>query len=321
MAQIIKIDDINAPELSVYASLTEAQLKKECDLFIAESVKVIDVALDCGLRPISFLMEERQIDGIGKEIISRCPDVPVYTASREVLSSLTGFELTRGVLCAMRRPEIVFQPIEETEKGAISSKSFILNLKGILKSSAILVGIGMTECFDTEATVTALISNYEGRLIIDADGLNSIKTCPEKLISAKKTPIITPHVGEMARLTKLSISEIKESRERVALDFAKKYNCVVVLKDSVTVIASPEGRSITLDRENSALAKGGSGDVLSGIIASLSAQGLAPYDAALCGAVIHSEAGLAASSVMAEESVLPSDIIACLSAVFKELRS
>ena len=222
---------------------------------------------------------------------------------------------------AMRRPEIVFQPIEETEKGAISSKSFILNLKGILKSSAILVGIGMTECFDTEATVTALISNYEGRLIIDADGLNSIKTCPEKLISAKKTPIITPHVGEMARLTKLSISEIKESRERVALDFAKKYNCVVVLKDSVTVIASPEGRSITLDRENSALAKGGSGDVLSGIIASLSAQGLAPYDAALCGAVIHSEAGLAASSVMAEESVLPSDIIACLSAVFKELRS
>ena len=105
MAEIIKIDNINAPELAVYASLTEAQLKRDHDIFIAESVKVIKVALDCSLEPISFLMEERQIDGIGKEILERCPDTPVYTACREVLSSLTGFELTRGVLCAMRRPE------------------------------------------------------------------------------------------------------------------------------------------------------------------------------------------------------------------------
>lgn len=222
---------------------------------------------------------------------------------------------------ASRRPEIVFQPIDESINGAISADSFILKMKNIEKSSSLLVGIGMTDCFDTEAVVSALLSNYENSLIIDADGLNSIKTCPEKLRSAKKMPIITPHVGEMSRLTKLSIAEIKENRERIALDFSKKYNCVTVLKDSITVIASPEGKCMTLDRENSALSKGGSGDVLSGIIASLSAQGLAPYDAALSGAIIHSEAGLMASSVMAEESVLPSDVITCLSAVFKELRS
>ena len=222
---------------------------------------------------------------------------------------------------ASRRPEIVFQPIDENKNGAMSADSFISQMKNVAKSSAVLVGIGMTDCFDTEAVVSALLSNYESTLIIDADGLNSIKTCPEKLLNAKKIPIITPHVGEMSRLTKLSIAEIKENRERVALDFSKKYNCVTVLKDSITVIASPEGKCITLDRENSALSKGGSGDVLSGIIASLSAQGLAPYDAALSGAIIHSEAGLMASSVMAEESVLPSDVITCLSAVFKELRS
>lgn len=105
MSRIITVKDINAPELGVYASLTEAQLKKNENLFIAESVKVIDVALDKGLVPVSFLMEERQIEGIGKELIARCPHVPVYTASRQVLSSLTGFELTRGVLCAMKRPE------------------------------------------------------------------------------------------------------------------------------------------------------------------------------------------------------------------------
>ncbi|MBQ2266673.1 MAG: RNA methyltransferase, partial [Clostridia bacterium] len=95
MANIIKIEDINAKELNIYARLTEAQLKNNEGLFVAESVKVIKVALQKGLVPISFLMEERQIDGIGKELIDRCPDVPVYTAPREVLSQLTGFELTR----------------------------------------------------------------------------------------------------------------------------------------------------------------------------------------------------------------------------------
>ncbi len=105
MPKIIKIEDINAKELNIYARLTEAQLKKDEGLFVAESVKVIKVALDKGIEPISFLMEERQIEGIGKELIDLCPNVPVYTAPREVLSSLTGFELTRGVLCAMKRPE------------------------------------------------------------------------------------------------------------------------------------------------------------------------------------------------------------------------
>lgn len=105
MSRIISINDINTPELAVYARLTEAQLKKNQDIFIAESVKVIEVALSKGLCPVSFLMEKRQIEGIGASIISRYPNVPVYTAPREVLCSLTGFELTRGVLCAMRRPK------------------------------------------------------------------------------------------------------------------------------------------------------------------------------------------------------------------------
>ncbi len=141
MAQVIKIKDINTPEISVYASLTEARLKKECDLFIAESVKVIDVALDCGLEPISFLMEERQIEGIGKDILARCPDVPVYTASREVLSSLTGFELTRGVLCAMRRPEIksIDEVLENAKRVAVLERlSDSVNVGAIFRSAAAL---------------------------------------------------------------------------------------------------------------------------------------------------------------------------------------
>ena len=110
MANIIEITDFNAPELDVFARLTEAQLKNrrhaDQGVFIAESPKVIGHALDAGYQPLSLLMERRQIEGGAKEILERCEGVPVYTADREVLEQLTGFTLTRGVLCAMRRPAL-----------------------------------------------------------------------------------------------------------------------------------------------------------------------------------------------------------------------
>lgn len=110
MPNIIEISDLSAPELDAYARLTEAQLRNRLEpdkgLFIAESPKVIATALDAGCEPISLLMEPRHITGDAQPILSRCGDIPVYTAQRSVLARLTGFELTRGVLCAMRRPKL-----------------------------------------------------------------------------------------------------------------------------------------------------------------------------------------------------------------------
>lgn len=107
MNKIIEITDFNAPELDVYARLTEAQLLNkefpEKGLFIAESPKVIERALDAGYEPVSFLMEKRHIDGEGKQILERVKDVPVFCAEFDVLTQLTGFKLTRGMLCAMKR--------------------------------------------------------------------------------------------------------------------------------------------------------------------------------------------------------------------------
>ena len=103
----MEITDFNAPELDVYARLTEAQLLNrehpEEGIFIAESPKVIERALDGGYEPLSFLMEKKHITGEGAGILARCPHVPVYTAEFDVLTRLTGFQLTRGMLCAMRR--------------------------------------------------------------------------------------------------------------------------------------------------------------------------------------------------------------------------
>ena len=120
MPNIIEITDFNAPELDVYARLTENQLINRADpdngLFIAESPKVIERALDAGYIPVSLLLEKRHIEGEAKDIIERCGDIPVYTAELDVLTQLTGFQLTRGVLCAMRRLQL--PSVEEVCAGA-----------------------------------------------------------------------------------------------------------------------------------------------------------------------------------------------------------
>ena len=120
MSNIIEITDFNAVELDVYARLTENQLlnrhEPEKGIFIAESPKVIERALDAGCVPLSFLVEKKHIEGEAKDILARCGEVPVYTAEFAVLTQLTGFQLTRGMLCAMRRPKL--PTVEEVCAGA-----------------------------------------------------------------------------------------------------------------------------------------------------------------------------------------------------------
>ena len=135
MASIITLTSLDAPELDVYARLTQAQLRNRLEpekgLFIAESPKVIGTALDAGLTPVSFLMEQRHITGDAASLLARFPDVPVYTAERELLARLTGYTLTRGVLCAMRRPA----PKSPTE--VIAGAKRIAVLEGVVDATNI----------------------------------------------------------------------------------------------------------------------------------------------------------------------------------------
>ncbi len=135
MANIIAITDLSVPELAVFSRLTEAQLRSRVEpekgVFIAESSKVIARALDAGCTPLSLLMERRHIDGQGREIIDRCGEIPVYTAEREVLATLTGYQLTRGILCAMRRP------VAQTVESVCSNAHRVAVLEGIVDSTNI----------------------------------------------------------------------------------------------------------------------------------------------------------------------------------------
>ena len=120
MPNIIEITDFAQPELDVFARLTEAQLRNRLEpekgVFIAESPKVSARALDAGYEPVSLLMERKHIDGQARDIIARCGDIPVYTGDGDLLAGLTGYQLTRGVLCAMRRPRL--PSVEELCAGA-----------------------------------------------------------------------------------------------------------------------------------------------------------------------------------------------------------
>ncbi len=155
MPNIIEITDFSAPELDVYARLTENQLlnrhEPEKGLFIAESPKVIERALDAGCMPVSLLLERKHITGQARDIISSCGDIPVYTADFEILTQLTGFQLTRGALCAMRRPPlpavekvcagarriaILENVMNPTNVGAIFRSAAALNMDAVLLTPA-----------------------------------------------------------------------------------------------------------------------------------------------------------------------------------------
>lgn len=155
MINMIEVTDFNAPQLDVYARLTEGQLlnrhEPQNGMFIAESPKVIERALDAGCVPVSILMEKKHAEGQGREIIRRCGGIPVYTAASDVLTQLTGFKLTRGMLCAMRRPAprtvsevcagvrriaVLENVMNPTNVGAIFRSAAALGMDGILLTPA-----------------------------------------------------------------------------------------------------------------------------------------------------------------------------------------
>ena len=154
MANVIEISDFTAPELDVYARLSEGQLlnraEPEKGMFIAESPRVIERALDAGCVPVSFLSEDRHIEKEAKEILERCGEIPAYVASFDVLTQLTGYKLTRGMLCAMYRPRlrtpeevcqgarriaVLESVVNPTNVGAIFRSAAALNMDGILLTS------------------------------------------------------------------------------------------------------------------------------------------------------------------------------------------
>ncbi|MCL0040175.1 NAD(P)H-hydrate dehydratase [Thermodesulfovibrionales bacterium] len=193
------------------------------------------------------------------------------------------------------------------------------------KADVIAIGPGIGVSPDTERIMGELIQKSTIPMVIDADGINSIKAAADLLKKARSPIILTPHPGEMARLlnqdadpnaSAMRIHDIEKDRLNIAMEFSKKTGAYLVLKGAPTIIAEPEGNAFINTTGNPGMASAGSGDVLTGIIPSLLGQGLNPLNASLLGVYLHGLAGDIAAKEKGEHSVIASDIIDFLADAF-----
>ena len=214
--------------------------------------------------------------------------------------------------------EAVFLPQKANEMGTFSRDSIPTITKHMKVSNAVLVGCGLGVNSDTQEIVDYLVLNSGVPLLIDADGINCIAKNIHLLKEKVCDIVLTPHPGEMSRLTGLSVKQITNSPQSVAEKFSREYGVVTVLKGADTVITDGENTFISR-AGNPGMATGGSGDVLAGVIGSLLCQGYSPVEAAACGVFVHGTAGDFAREDLGETSMLPSDVIDYLHKVFKQV--
>lgn len=216
-------------------------------------------------------------------------------------------------------PEAVLVPLAETEKGTIAPVPEPV-LEGLLaKQKALVLGPGLDADEDTDTWVRTFLARTDLPLLLDADGLGAFSRVGAMPRFAHQNVVLTPHAGEMARLTGLSFPEANEQRLDLCARWARQWGVTLVLKGSPTLVGTPDGRVFFNPTGDDALARGGSGDVLSGLIGGLLAQGLAALDAALLGTYIHGRAGTLAANESSRRSVLVRDIAAALGRVFAEM--
>ncbi len=205
-------------------------------------------------------------------------------------------------------PECIFEELPKDKEGFIDRKALSQLEELSENATAISVGCGMGNNPNTRAIVEFLVKKGNCPVILDADGINSIADNINVLKDNNRPIILTPHPGEFSRLIHKSVKEIQGDRLNLAKSFAAEYNVILLLKGSATVIAAPDGRAMVNATGNNALAKAGCGDVLTGIIAGLAAQGTDPFAAAVLGAYMH---GLSADILVQKQaafSVMASEV-------------
>lgn len=237
----------------------------------------------------------------------RCGSGLVTLAAPECIQPVAAAKLT----------EVMTYPLPCCNK--ILAEGAAAKLEGKLSScDACAIGPGLGKSDGAREVLSAVLQNG-APCVIDADGLNILAENTELLQNCKCEVILTPHPGEMARLTKKTIAEIQDNRSAAAAELAAKYRVYVLLKGAGTVIAAPDGELHINTSGNSGMASGGMGDVLTGVIASLLGQGLSPFNAAALGAFIHGFAGDIAAEEKGEYGLIASDLIEKLPLALKEL--
>ena len=225
-------------------------------------------------------------------------------------------------ILASKLTEVTYLPLPESGQGVIESDASTIICESLSNYNVLLLGCGLGLNETTQEFVKAIIPCLsEGMpVVLDADALNILATVPEWWNRLPGDVVLTPHPGEMARLSGIPIDEIQNDRVGTAQEMAGKWNKTVVLKGAHTVVASPEGNIRMSGSANPGLASAGTGDILAGVIASLIAQGLSPSGAAATGVYLHSEAGELLRHQIGDAGMVASDILPVLPLVIKRIK-
>ena len=220
---------------------------------------------------------------------------------------------------AKRLTEAMTLPLPETKQGTLARSAARPVLKFLAKEDVLAIGPGLSLNRDAQAAIRKVVLFSKKPMVIDADGLNAFRGKSYLFKKLKAPAILTPHAGEFVRLFGGKIPKTPLERKRRAAQISRKYRVVLVLKGHGTVVASPNGKVYVNRTGNPGMATGGSGDVLTGIIAAMLAQGLDLFRAACFGVFVHGYAGDLACREKGEISLIAGDIIAALPAAFQKL--
>ena len=206
-------------------------------------------------------------------------------------------------------PVIMTLPLPETSKQTLSFDSYKQLKTKIKNYDCIALGPGLSQNRSTQKLILKTIETSPKPLVIDADALNALEKHMKSLTKTSTPKILTPHPGEMSRITGIKKSTIEYSRKKISQEFSQKYSCTLVLKGHKTVVASPDGKTYINKTGNPGMATAGAGDVLTGIIAAFLAQGLEAFKAAKLAVYIHGKAADLAAKKLTRLSMIATDII------------
>ncbi len=235
-----------------------------------------------------------------------------------------GTTRTLQPILATKLTEVTYIPLPEADKGTIAQEAAPLIQQCLPDYRVFLIGCGLGQNDEVtefiKSTVLDLPRNEAIDLVVDADALNTLAKIPKWWQKLGKNVILTPHPGEMSRLSGIPLDVIQRERLEVAQKAAREWQKIVVLKGAYTIIAAPDGRTKISQAVNAGLASAGTGDVLTGVIAGLVAQGLPAFDAAACGVYLHGQAGNLVSQEMGDAGMLAGDLLSVLPHVIKMLK-
>jgi len=226
-------------------------------------------------------------------------------------------------ILAAKLTEVTYLPLPESTPGVISPQAASLIHRELSDYDVLLLGCGLGQSQPVIRLIKSILFRSKmalPSLVLDADALNTLAKTPNWWQQLADDAILTPHPGEMARLAGVSIDEVQSNRIGIAKNVAQKWHKTVVLKGAYTVIVTPDGQSSVSPVANSGLASAGTGDVLSGVIAGLAAQGLTLFEAAACGVYLHGEAGEMVKDRLGDAGMIATDLLPALPLVIRQLK-